>query len=490
MAIQDDEKILIAGRASNGTNADFALVRYGVDGSVDSTFGTGGKVTTDFGAGEDIARAVVIGGDGKIWVAGESKVEGNRDLAFARYLDTGVLDPLFGTNGIRKRDFHASSGAIRSLALQSDGKMIAAGDVVDGRDAIFTLIRYRADGSIDPTFGKLGKIETPFNGNAGGAITLQPDGKIVAVGTFFNRNSLIRDNDFAIVRILPDGSADPAFGQGGGFIVSFGPDDFARSVVLQPDGKILVAGSASIDGKIHFALVRLLPNGTLDTTFGPGGQVTTLIGSVGAVARRIALQEDGKILVGGSAAVDGTRNNFAVARYHADGTLDSSFGAGGKVMSGIGRDHNGVANALRIQKDGKIILGGYTIDGSNNDFALERYDPNGVLDPTFGTDGNGQVTTRFSIGDERINDLLLQEDGKIVAVGLLNIAGSDLALARYNIDGTLDLSFSQDGKTTEPIGLDADFANAGIIQSDGKIVVGGGSLINGAVEFALARFWP
>jgi uncharacterized delta-60 repeat protein len=295
-------------------------------------------------------------------------------------------------------------------------------------------------GDLYPTFGVGGKVTTDFGGtDAATALILQPDGKLVAAG--FSRIGIggVPVEDFALARYQPDGSLDASFGVGGKVTTDFGESsDLANALVLQPDGKLVVAGVAGgtgVSGFFDFALARYRPDGSLDASFGMGGKVTTDLGG-GDEAFALVLQPDGKLVVAGSTGV--STNAVALARYLPDGSLDPTFGTDGKV---IDIEDAGEARALVLQPDGKLVAAGFSQVGPDfGDFALARYRPDGSLDPTFGV--GGKVTTDFGDQDFAFA-LVLQSDGKLVAAGTsqsLNVP-DDFALARYLLDGSLDPTF-------------------------------------------------
>lgn len=475
--------ILIAGFTFNGVDFDFALARFDLNGSLDSTFGTGGKITADFDGGDDIARAIALQPDNKIVAVGESTSGENKDVALARYDANGTLDSSFKTQGKQTLNLESGSAVARTVAIQEDGKIIAAGDSFDGERNRFTLVRYGIDGKIDPSFGENGTLTTFFDGGTNGKIAVRPDGKFFAAGTLFQNG----DYDFGVILYNTDGTfqgfSSIGFGPGGGV-----NNDFLSASALQPDGRLLVAGSTFAGNNYDFALARFDASGNPDPSFGTNGTVVTPIGQSDDVVNAIALQEDGKIILAGYSTVGGQTNQFALARYNADGSLDGSFGGTGTVVTPVGRSGNGGATAVRVQRDGKIIVGGFTIDNNNYDFSLVRYNTNGSLDPNFGV--GGKVTTQIDIGNESIYDLVLQGDGKIVVVGYSNVLNSDFAIARYNTNGALDTFFGQNGLKVFGIAQSFDFAYAVALQWDGKIVVAGGNLNGTRYDFALARLLP
>lgn len=337
-------------------------------------------------------------------------------------------------------------------------------------------------GELDTSFGTAGIVTTSIGTvtASGGSsfdyahkVAIQSDGKIVAVGS--SDNTL----DFALARYNADGTLDLTFGTGGKVMTSIGMWDDAFSAVIQPDGKIIAVGSTSVDSFSYtdFALVRYNVDGSLDSGFGSGGKVITAVApDYHDFARCVALQSDGKILVAGTAYTE-----FALARYNADGTLDTTFGGGdGKVITPVGSG-NDVANSIIIQSDGKIVLAGNANDGSL--IVLTRYDTDGALDASFGT--GGFVITDIGTTHNEAQSAAIQSDGKIVVAGFSNSgADYDFALARYNSDGSLDTTFDSDGKVTTAIGTGHDFAYSVAIQSDGKIIAAGAT----SGDFAVARY--
>jgi uncharacterized delta-60 repeat protein len=284
------------------------------------------------------------------------------------------------------------------------------------------------------------------------------------------------------------GSLDRAFGVGGTVTTDFaGAGDVAAAVAVQADGKLVAAGWANTAGPFSFnqdfALARYNSNGTLDTTFGTGGKVTTDFGTVQDEAFALAVQPDGKLVAAGAAGGPG---DFALARYNPDGTLDTSFGTGGKVTTDFG-GFDQVA-AVAVQADGKLVAAG-TTEGSSAVFALARYNPDGTLDTSFGT--GGKVTTDFARPGgsfDQANGLVLQ-GSKLVAAGTAGpLPGFVFALARYRADGTLDPSFGSHGTVTTDFGGGTNEANALALQPDGKPVAAGFASTQTGEDFALARY--
>ena len=388
------------------------------DGDLDGTFGIGGKVTTDFGGG-DAAWGVAVQADGKIVAAGNTFSQ----FALARYNADGSLDASFGTGGKVTTDFGGAFDTAFAVAIQADGKIVAAGWASGGSFPVsdFALARYNADGSLDASFGSGGKVTTDIAGSGDQAsdVAIQPDGRIVAAGT--------SDGRFALARYNPDGSLDGSFGTGGKVTTPVGQSTFGSALLIQVDGKIVAAGTSFMflpTGVLaDFALARYHPDGSPDASFGTGGTVTTDFGGRRDQAVGMALQADGKLVATGhTAPATGGPGDFALARYDLGGSLDPSFDTDGKVTTDFGGED--VATAVAIQADGKIVAAGG--GGPGTDFGLARYGTDGSPDASFGT--GGKVTTEFG-GFDRVLDLALQPDGRIVAAGVAR--DDDFALARY-----------------------------------------------------------
>lgn len=389
--------------------------------------------------------------------------------------NSGNLDPSFGVNGKTSTDFGGYEEG-HAVARQSDGKILVAGYAAGQTNDDFALVRYTSDGNLDTAFGVNGIVRTDLgNYDYGYALAIANDGKIVMAGYSGSDNV-----DFAVVRYNSDGSLDTTFGQGGvhpGIVVTdLGSNDYGRALAIQSDGKILVAGYSGGDN-VDFAVVRYTSNGSLDTTFGqagahPGIVITDFGGADNGLA--VALQSDGKILVAGSGGSND--DDFAVARYNSDGLLDATFAQdgvhpGGTVTTNLGGNDYGYA--LAVQEDGQLLVAG----SSGTDFALVRYTSDGKLDTNFGA--NGFTITHWGT-NEYGYALALANDGKLLVAGS---SGSDFALARYSNDGHLDGSFGNSGVVTTDFG-NQDSGVAATLQSDDKLIIAGYSSGN----FALARY--
>ncbi|HEU4387864.1 MAG TPA: delta-60 repeat domain-containing protein [Blastocatellia bacterium] len=403
----------------------------------------------------------------------------------------GDRDLTFGHDGKVITDFSGNEAAA-DVKVQPDGKIVAAGiTTIDTVNSDFALARYNPDGSLDSGFGAGGRVTTDFAGmfDRANALALQPDGKIIVAGLSGDR---VSTGDFALARYNVDGTLDPDFGVGGKLVTDFfGGFDSASEMAIQPDGRILVVGAARTNSQTDFALARYNINGSLDLTFGTGGKTTIDLGPIDS-ASAVALQPDGRIVVAGSTFSIRTINDFAVVRYESDGKLDETFGPGGKVITDFSNT-NDLGTAVAIQPDGRIMVAGAADDpnGTAFDFALARYNADGSLDHRFGS--GGKVTTDFVGGLDAASDVALQPDGRIVAAGFATFGriptGSDFAVARYEVNGALDRSFGAGGQVMTDIAGGFDSGSALAIQADGRLVVAGGTgLVQTSVDFALVRY--
>ncbi|HJQ27048.1 MAG TPA: delta-60 repeat domain-containing protein [Blastocatellia bacterium] len=411
-------------------------------GDLDPTFGNGGKIMTYPGS----VNALAIQPDGKIIAAGPagSEISG---MAVTRYNPDGSTDLSFGVGG--KAQAGLAQAVATAVALQSDGKIVVGGNAGDLAAQDFALARFNPDGSLDPTFGIGGRVITDFFGykDTLTALVIQPDGKIAVAGSAFHEP---QKYDFALARYDASGNLDVSFGIGGKAVTDFfNNDDYdeVAGMALQADGKIVAAGYANYFSRHRAAVARYTADGSLDPTFGAGGKTTTDFYASGfSEFTALSVQTDGKLVAAGW--TDGAGDNeFAVARYMASGLLDPTFGEGGKVTTGFHSDIE--AASIALQRNGKIVVGGIRLANafdSSADFVLARYTPTGELDPQFGM--NGIVITDFQGGADAAHALAIQRDGKIIAAGNAWVSSrnrtSVCALARYQGDSPFDMCVQDD----------------------------------------------
>jgi uncharacterized delta-60 repeat protein len=392
IAVQPDGKLVIVGSsfANNKVLIDFALVRVNTDGSLDKKFGNNGLVTTDFFQNSDSAAAVAIQADGRIVVAGSAQLGANmpRVFALARYNSNGSIDSTFGSGGKVTTAFGGTLAGVNAVSLQKDGKIVVAGTVdfnpsVPGGSLDFAVARYNSNGALDAGFANGGKAISDFFGSSDivNGMVIQPDGNIVVVGSAFNPSA--DSASFALARYDNSGALDGSFGGSGQVTTNFAGASEADAVALRSDGKIIVAGTVAdpITNSNGFGLARYDADGTLDNTFGSGGEsaVPMPLGG-GGEASGVALQADNKILVVGTAAAANLSLDFALVRYNDDGSFDTDYGNGGEVTTDFlsGTD---TASAVAVQSNGNAVAVGRAFNRGSYDFALVCYQSGNVVQP-------------------------------------------------------------------------------------------------------------
>ncbi len=405
---------------------------------------------------------------------------------------TGDLDFTFGTNGktissISSSDFDAAAG----IALQDDGKIVVVGAALfSDTQASFAIARYNSDGTLDNSFDFDGKVVTSFDTTLNGAfdVVIQSDGKILVAGVY--ADIFLEKSGLLLARYNTDGSLDATFSGDGKmqFNIANNLSDNVYSVAIQNDGKILIGGTHLITANTNdLCIIRFNTDGTLDNSFGFGGVFSLAIPAMGSGITALKLQTDGKIVASGWAN-SANSFNFLTIRCNSGGTLDNSFGNAGISITSMSTSVSNI-NAIGIQNDGKIVIGGR----SNYQFALVRYNSDGSLDNSFGI--GGKVLTIMTVGGfntAEISDLIIESDGKILVTGdtTNNVIGfSKYVLARYEVDGTLDSSFSGDGKIIDTWEVATSCgAKALITQTDGKILVVGTTDDGNSSKFTVARY--
>jgi len=403
----------------------------------------------------------------------------------------GDLDLTFGSGGLVVTSFTNPpyQDSPSSIQVQPDGKIVVCGEIIeDDPNFSFTvsffIARYHPNGTFDTSFGTNGKIVAPINSGGefvGREIALQPDGKIIAVGY----RTISPLTHVAVNRYNSDGTLDSSFGTGGKVVTQIGDSaTSANLVAVQADGRIIVVGATA--GSFDFIIVRYNPNGSLDTSFGDGGKIVSSFNRRGVSASAVLLQPDGKIVAAGSyIRNDPPFQGFSLVRYNADGSLDVDFGVDGGVVHAFpNSDRAGISDAV-LQPDGRIVVVG-RIFLQNPPFqqsrVIVRYNANGSDDNSFAA--NGIFTTPNTYFTD---DIALQPNGKIVSFGSSN--GAPAAL-RINANGSPDAGFGSSGIATAMFGNDFSHATTGAIQPDGKILLHGQAIAltgNGIVDVATAR---
>lgn len=427
-------------------------------GTLDSSFGIKGKVPTIFNGYEVQGTGLIIQTDGRIVVTGYAYNDG-LDIQLRRYLQTGLPDSSFGTNGKILTNFNSKNDIVQCAARDSTNRILVGGTTtVDGFNYDFELVCFKVNGVLDSTFGTNGRVITnlsigPNQGNDQiRTILVQKDNKIVCIGSNYTSDNGV--TSFALVRYKPSGVIDSTFGISGKTITSFVFNGTSEpfGAALQKDGKIVAAGYVR-NGitNIDFAIARYTSNGFLDSTFGTNGKVETDFGSNEDFARAVAIQADGKIVVVGKAMLSNTdySTNISIARYSESGQLDATFGTNGKIQTITGTYSE--AFALQIQPDSKLLVGSRTTgpSGPFTKWGLFRYKTNGTLDSTFGI--NGKTLTDWG-NDGAINSMVLLNDGKLIATGY----GVDpfsgyynYPVARYKIYDTISVSLQKNISVNE-----------------------------------------
>lgn len=407
----------------------------------------------------------------------------------------GRVDTSFASGGKAVTPVGIGEDGADAVAVQADGKLLVAGTVATTGGTQLALLRYGRDGSLDTTFGTGGKVMLAVgNGHddAAHAVAVQPDGKIVVAGSALQTGTGL---DFAVLRFNADGSPDTTFGSGGKAIFDFaGDSDRALALVLQDDGKIVVGGEANLGNNasgVDFALARLNADGTLDAGFGSGGKLTTALksGTGGDVVRALALQTvDGQPRI----VAAGGEGDFLAARYTANGTLDGAWGQGGKVVGLFGTAIGG-ARAVTALPDGAVVLAGH----ADHRFAAAQLSGTGQLDARFGG-GTGRFALGLVPGWNEATALARQADGKLVVAGWAhsgNSSSGDFAALRLNADGTLDTGFATNGVVITPMAPAAknDLAHALVLQPDERVpavrAVIAGEANDSNHDVALMRLW-
>jgi uncharacterized delta-60 repeat protein len=373
-------------------------------GDLDTTFGSGGKKTVNFG-GTDAARAVLVQPNGRVVAAGGGGPASSFCVVRLRSAN-GTLDPTFGSGGKRVVDLGSDDESVYGAALQPDGKIVLAGD----SRLQPAVVRLKANGALDTTFDGDGK--KLFSWGAIGRVTavvVAPNGKIL-LGGFSGPEG----GNIQVARMTAKGALDTTFGAGGIATVDFGATEFGAAIARQADGRILVAGQSSAGGAV---IARLRATGVLDTDFGGDGRVT-LPG--GGSLSAVLVQPDRNIVVAGNASGSAM---MTVTRLKPDGSLDAAFGSAGTTTVAFGSLANPLGGAAR-QPDGKIVVAGYTQDGE--DVAVARLNTNGSLDATFGI--GGKATVDFGVATFG-NAVALARNGRIVVAGQ-KTGGDDFGVAR------------------------------------------------------------
>jgi uncharacterized delta-60 repeat protein len=397
----------------------------------------------------------------------------------------GTLDPTFGDGGIVTTSISDEYNIGRGIAVQPDGKIVACGNAGPSSNYDLAVARYNTDGTLDASFGTDGTVllATSAFKDFGYGVVIQDDGKIVVGGYIWNGSS----SDVLVVRLNADGSLDNSFGTDGVVITDFGgSSEVAEAIALQDDGKLLLAGYYND----KFMVLRYNTDGTLDNTYGSGGMATANVGVSVCYIQNVVLQDDGKLVAVGMGFNEVSYYAFAVARFNTDGSLDNTFADNGTKLLNVG-DGNDFGSDVDIQSDGKIIVGGHSWIANQPllqyDFAAVRLNENGSIDETFGE--SGIAKTNLAFGGNYVSGVAVQADDKIILSGRYDDeANYNLGILRYTANGVLDTSFGTDGITITNVAGDPDYAEAVVLQDDGKILTAGYTYTGGFAKFLLVRY--
>lgn len=401
-------------------------------------------------------------------------------LGHALGLEPGDLDPAFGVGGVVITEFGGAFDGVSGLAIQEDGKIVAVG--TGGPANRFAMARYHPDGSLDTGFGESGGLV--FDQSSGSkALVVLPDGTIFVGMPYYGSPYL----GYQVKKLTGDGSLDTTFGSNGTAKVGLGGQPRVFALCVQPDGKIVVAGHDFFDGNWDWVLARFESDGDLDTLFGVGGVVITDIDSSSVDhLHDIVIQPDGKIVAGGSTEDAKGQRFFALARYEVNGDLDPTFGTDGLVVPPSGATFGGEEiDDLVLLSDGKILAGGV---GGSIDATVLRFNSDGSFDTSFNSDG--QVLIELAGGNNFFEQLAVDALGRIVGAGTARSGGRwHSALARLNGDGSLDTDFGAGGIVIPDYGTDYEMGGPVALAADGKILVGGTlGTPNIDADFFVARY--
>ncbi|MFN0216146.1 MAG: T9SS type A sorting domain-containing protein [Saprospiraceae bacterium] len=406
---------------------------------------------------------------------------------------SGALDTTFAIHGFSTVD-RSTFESILAFTVQPDGKIVAVGFTEESGVSKMAVLRYLPNGSLDGTFATNGIFEGTFLGsiNVAQAVTLQPDGKILVAGYTTNlQSSSTYNEDLVVLRLNANGVPDNTFGTSGAAIGSLGYNERPVGIRMTNDGRILVAGNVFHGSASNMFITRLTNDGNLDISFGVNGlNQVSITNGLWNYCQAMEVQPDGKILLAGEAKTFAGLN-FALIRLDPNGIYDLTFSGDGKNMHNISTTDDG-AQAMLLLPDGKILLGGYANTADNKtEIALTRFNADGSLDNSYGD--AGKVLTQMGLDHCAVADLNLTGMGNIIVAGTAKRYPSyfDFYLAKYKSDGTLDDNFGEQGITFTDYDGHYDGISDAQILADGNILVAGTGVktSNSISEFLLARYW-
>lgn len=418
-AVQGGYDVTVKGSSADATaSAALHVLVRGPAGSLDTTFANKGSAVVSTGLAYGFGTAVAVGPDDRIYVTGFAEDKSNtlsKGFVVVGLLPDGSPDPQFGSGGVA--DVAVGSGAAAyAIGLDTSGRVVVAGSLAGG----LTIGRYLSDGSLDTAFGSNG-VATAGGDTALGLVP-RSDGSLIVGGLTSGTSS-----DEELVGLTASGALDSNFGSAGVAIADFGKTEVANGIALAPDGKVVAAGATYLgtDTSVSdFAVARFGQDGSLDASFGIGGKVTTDFGGTDS-AKAVVVQANGRVVVGGATGQKGTsKGSWALARYGLDGSLDPSFGGGGKVVTlpGAGAEE-GAINAMVLDSDGKLVVAGFSYGQGQQTAAVGRYLDDGGLDLAFGKSGVSILSIPAPWALSNINGVALQSDGRLVVAGWVASSG-------------------------------------------------------------------
>ncbi len=470
---QNDGKIVACGSSNNSIVNNFLVIRSNSNGTLDSTFGGTGIISVPVGSHDNIANSVLVQNDNKIVAAGYSNNGANYNFALVRFNPDGTLDNNFGNSGIVKTQ-NLSSDGINSIALQSNQMIVAAGYSYNGSNDVFAIARYDTSGNLDNTFHSNGFIFTPIGtGNSEAkTVLIQTNGKLIAVGQSFNGSFI----EAALVRYKDNGELDSTFGSNGIAQNLIGTaDDYISGAVLQSDSKIVIAGYTSNNGNFNVFLARFKSDGIIDSTFGTNGYVISPVGTSYDFANSLSIQSDGKLIVTGYTQ-SGTKFNNFVMRFNNDGTVDNTFGTNGILISIWGTSSE-FTYASTLQSDGNILTGGFASDGGTySPFTIIRYTNTSALPvelSSFSASVSGQNVNLVWTTATELNNYGFEIDKKHSSngendwtkIGLVNGAGNSHILHSYQFTDA-NLSNGKYEYRLKQIDLNGSFTYSNIVNAE------------------------
>lgn len=445
----DDQRIVGVGMEEGTQTESFAVYRLdGVSGALDNTFGAAGKVSFPNSRGADVKIQRTTGGQPSRIVACGSY--GSDAFMTVRLQLNGTPDTAFDGDGIALTDLVVDAGeSSLALLVQPDNRIVVAGD----SDGDFALVRYNTSGTLDTSFngdGKRTEDISDYRFSGASSVFPQPDGKILVAG------------NYSLGRFLANGLPDLSFGGDGRVRNHFE----IEAATQQTDGKVVTAGYKSSG---LWQVARFLGDGLPDLTFDGDGKVSFTVSTTGSsvIPTAVAVQPGGEIVVGGGIPGAGGKTDFLMVRVLPNGAVDSSFDFDGRITTDFNAGDDWV-ETLDVDAAGRILAAGFMYNGSNRDFAVARYNPDGSPDPSFSFDGKTSIPVSAS-GDDRVRSIAFS-GGKIILAGT---AGGDAGVVRLLADGSLDTSFDTDGKVVVPFGPANDFGNAVAVDAAGRILLAG-----------------